>query len=412
MRHAINDQMALMQTPEGPLVAFLSGFANYLATKGYAHSTIHRWIRLVADLSKWLKKEAIPLSAMTAEYSTLYLQHSARRHAPDLGDRSALRNLMEYLRTEEVVSVEAQDSHHPTDIEKHIDAYEQYLRKTRGLTGRTIVNYVYFIADFLRHIFDGKHVSLSKLSAADVVAYVQYKASTMSCQNASNMNITLRSFLRYLHYHDEGMPDLSVVVPAVATRSMAFLPRAIPTDQVEQLLRSVDRSSDRGRRDYAILLLLARLGLRAGEVAQLELNDIDWRRGVLHVRAKGGKRNAFPLSREIGEAIVDYLSHGRPRSDSARVFLRVRAPLRGFKSAAGVCAVVLRSIQQAGVSAPSLGSHQFRHALATDMLRGGASLAEIGDVLGHKHPDTTRIYSRIDLDRLRDLALPWPGGVR
>lgn len=412
MRHAINDQMALMRTPEGPLVGLLPGFANFLAIKGYAHSTIHRWIRLVADLSKWLKQEAILLPTMSVELLTRYLDQSPRRHAPDLGNRSALRNLMEYLRAEEVVPAERQEPRHPTDIESNIDSYEQYLRQTRGLSARTIVNYVHFIGDFLRHLFEDKHISLSKLSASDVIAYVQYKAPTMSSQNAGNMNITLRSFLRYLHYHEDGMPDLSVVVPAVATRRMTFLPRAIPTDQVEKLLCSVDRSSDRGRRDYAILLLLARFGLRAGEVAHLELDDIDWRHGVLQVRAKGGKRNAFPLSREIGEAIATYLSHARARSDSTRVFLRVRAPIRGFKSAAAVCAIVLRSIQQAGVAAPSLGSHQFRHALATDMLRGGASLAEIGDVLGHKHPDTTRIYSRVDLDSLRDLALPWPGGTQ
>ena len=153
-------------------------------------------------------------------------------------------------------------------------------------------------------------------------------------------------------------------------------------------------------------------GLRSGEVAFLELDDIDWNTGQLRVRGKGGQRNDLPLPTQVGKAIAAYLRHGRPDSSSRRVFLRVKAPIRGFMGASGVGSIVRHSLQRAGVDAPTYGAHQFRHGLATEMLRQGSSLAEIGEVLGHRHPQTTKIYTKVDIKALRTLALPWPGGVR
>ena len=198
-------------------------------------------------------------------------------------------------------------------------------------------------------------------------------------------------------------------VPVVANWSMDSVPRAISADQVHRLLTSIDRATAVGRRDYAILLLLARLGLRLSEVAFLELDDIDWRTATLKVRAKGGMRNDFPLSHELGEAIAHYLRHGRASSHSRRVFLRVRAPIGGFRSPGGVGSVIRHALERAGIDAPTRGAHQFRHGLSTEMMRQGASLSEIGDVLGHRQPDPTRIYAKIDLDALRPLALPVAG---
>ena len=193
---------------------------------------------------------------------------------------------------------------------------------------------------------------------------------------------------------------------------MPSIPRAIAADQVRQLLASIDRRTAIGRRDYAILLLLARLGLRSGEVASLKLDDIDWNAGQLRVRGKRGQRSELPLPAEVGKAIAAYLRRGRPDSSSRRVFLRAKAPSRGFRGASGVGSIVRHSLQRAGVKAPTYGAHQFRHGLATEMLRKGSSLAEIGEVLGHRHPQTTKIYTKVDIKALRTLALPWPGGAR
>jgi site-specific recombinase XerD len=177
-------------------------------------------------------------------------------------------------------------------------------------------------------------------------------------------------------------------------------------------LASIDQRMAMGRRDYAIVQLLARLGLRSSEVVHLALDDIDWNHATLTVRSKGGRRHEFPLAPEVGQAIAAYLCDGRPLSTSRRVFLRAKAPIRGFRNASGVGSIVRHALQRAGIQAPTYGVHQFRHGLATELLRQGASLSEIGDVLGHRHPQTTMIYTKVDLEALRTLALPWPGGAQ
>jgi site-specific recombinase XerD len=193
---------------------------------------------------------------------------------------------------------------------------------------------------------------------------------------------------------------------------MSSVPRAISPDQVLRLLARINRRTAVGRRDYAILLLLARLGLRSSEVVFLELEDIDWKDGSLSVRGKGGRRLQLPLPADVGEAIVAYVRHGRTPSNSRRVFLRAKAPFRGFLGPSAIGSIVRHALLRAGIDAPTTGAHQFRHGLATEMLRHGASLSEIGELLGHRSPETTKIYTKVDLEALRTLALPWPGGVR
>ena len=286
------------------------------------------------------------------------------------------------------------------------------MREARALASATIVNYVPFIRDFLEHRFGHGQVRLSGLCAGDVVRFVQRQAPHLSMKRAKLMTSALRSFLRYARYRGAVTLDLAAAVPVVPSWSMSSIPRAIPPDQVRQLLASIDRHMATGRRDYAILLLLARMGLRASEVVFLELDDIDWETGTMMVRAKGGLRNAFPLPNEVGKAITAYLRDGRPTSICRRIFLRARAPTCGFQGASGISSLVRHALLRAGIQAPTYGAHQFRHGLATEMLRHGASLGEISDVLGHRHPQTTMIYTKVDLEALRTLALPWPGGAR
>jgi site-specific recombinase XerD len=280
------------------------------------------------------------------------------------------------------------------------------------LSKATQINYLPFILSFLKDRFGNGPAKLSRLRADDVVRFVQVQASRLHRKRAKLMTTALRSFLQYARYRGDITLDLTSAVPPVANWSMASIPRAIPPDQVRQLLASIKRHTAVGRRDYAILLLLARLGLRSGEVAFLQLEDIDWKAGRLSVQGKSGRRTDLPLPADVGRAIAAYLRRGRPTSTSRRVFLRARAPIRGFLTQSAIGSIVKHRLEHAGIVAPAKGAHQFRHALATGMLRQGASLSEIGEVLGHRHPDTTRIYAKVDLDGLRKLALPWPGGVR
>jgi site-specific recombinase XerC len=239
-----------------------------------------------------------------------------------------------------------------TPVEQCAQAYEMYLRETRALAKATVINYLPFIRDFLKGCFGNGRVNLARLRAHDVVRFVQREAARLPLKRAKLMTTALRSFLRYARYRGEVTLDLAAAVPVVADWSMPSIPRAIAADQVRRLLASIDRRTAIGRRDYAILLLLARLGLRSSEVAFLELDDIDWKSGQLRVRGKRGQHNELPLPVEVGKAIAAYLRRGRPKSASRRVFLRAKAPIRGFRGASGVGSIVRNSIQRGGVDAP------------------------------------------------------------
>jgi integrase/recombinase XerD len=407
----IHDQVILSRAPEGPLAAHLISFANAIGAQGYRAQSMQQQVRIAACFSRWLKQSGVGLKDICDDHAIRYLRYRARHVKPFPADRAALRHLIDLLRSEGVIPGEniAARSVLPTEI--CAQEYAEYLRDAQALAEATIIHYVPFVRDFLHHCFGDGKVTLSRLRAADVVSFVQLRARRLHLRHAKLMTTALRSFLRYVRYRGDIAPDLAAAVPAVANWSMQSIPRAISAEQTRQLLASVNRQTAVGRRDYAILLLLARLGLRAGEVAFLELDDIDWRSGQLSVRGKGGQRNELPLPADVGKAIAAYLQHGRPRSNSRRVFLRVKAPITGFRRSNGVITLVRHSLQRAGIDAPTMGAHQFRHGLATQMLSHGASLSEIGEVLGHRHPQTTTIYAKVNIKALRTLAVPWPGGV-
>ncbi len=412
MKCVINDQVVLSRAPEGPLAAIIGAFVKSLSSKGYAPASIHRQVLLAACFSHWLEQQGVALRHISPDHPSRYLRYRARRVRPCLGDAAALRHLIEFLRGEGLIAAEKTSARPLTPAERCVQAYAQHLREVRALARATIVNYVPFIREFLTDRFDSEPVLLSRLSACDVVRFVQRQAPHLHLKRAKLLTNALRSFLRYARYRGEVTLDLAAAVPVVANWSMPSIPRAIGADQVDQLLASIDRCTAIGRRDYAILLLLARLGLRSGEVAFLELDDIDWDAGQVSVRGKGGQRTALPLPTDVGKAIAAYLRHGRPRSTVRRLFLRGKAPIRGFLSQCAIGSIVRHALQRAGIQAPTTGAHQFRHALASQMLRHGASLTEIGEVLRHRSPQTTTIYAKVDLKALRTLALPWPGGAR
>ena len=328
------------------------------------------------------------------------------------GDAAALEHFLDYLRSQGVVLREKAAPCRLTPIEKVVQAFECYIRNERALSEAAVVNYMPFVRNFLADQFGIGPVRLSRLRADDVVRFVRRAASRLHLKRAKLLTSALRSFLHYARYRGDIQHDLAAAVPTVANWSMTSIPRAIPADAVRRLLASINRHSSTGRRDYAILLLLDRLGLRAGEITRLGLDDIDWNAGSLRIQGKGGQYSDLPLPADVGTAIASYLRHGRPQSSNRRVFLRARAPLRGFLSQSAIASLVRHALLRAGISAPTKGAHQFRHGLATAMLRHGASLVEIGEVLRHRNPQTTEIYAKVDLEALRALALPWPGGVR
>lgn len=408
----INDHVVLSQPLEGPLATPIASFAQWGSEQGYSYYALHRKILLASDFSRWLGQQGLLAQDVSDAHPGQYLRDRARRVRIANGDASGLRQFMAFLCREGVIAANEAPPTPTTPIEQCLKEFEHYLRDERALVPATITNYLPFVCGLLTQRFANSKGRLADLRASDVVDFVRRQAPQLHLSRAKLMTTALRSFLQYARYRGDLTLDLAAAIPPVASWSRTSIPRAISADQVERLLASIERRSAMGRRDYAILLLLARLGLRSSEIVFLELDDMDWAAGTFSVRGKNGRRTELPLPAEVGQAIVAYLQHGRPWSTSRRVFLRHKAPIRGFLNQCAIGSIVRHAIQRANIQAPTLGAHQFRHALATHMLQRGASLTEIGELLGHRSPETTKIYAKVNIDTLRALALPWPGGVQ
>lgn len=409
MKYVVNNRLNLLRPPEGPLASYIVSFAESLSSRGYGLVSLRNQVLIATGFSKWLEREGVALRRLSTDHPERYLLHRARYRRLKRGDHAALRHLIKFLRSLNVIPEATEAGCQPSQVEQYVRDYEGYLRDARALSGQTIKNYLPVIRDFLRNCFGDEQVSLSRLRAGDVVEFVQQKVQRLNVRHAKNITTALRSFLSYARCRGDITSDLAAAVPVVANWSLSSIPRAIASHQVDALLASIDRRTPIGCRDYAMILLLARLGLRSSEVVSLELDDIDWAEGQIRVLGKNGQRNDLPLPADVGEAIADYLQQGRPDNASRRVFLRAKAPIQGFQGPSGLGCVIRRSLKRAHIDAPTTGTHQFRHGLATQMLRGGASLGEIGEVLGHRNLQTTSIYAKVDIGALRTLALPWPG---
>lgn len=413
MKCIVGDDVVLSRPLEGPLSSQIAGFARWVLEEGYALYSRHRQVRLAACFSRWLGQHGVRRDSVTPEHALRYLRSRARKVKICGGDPAALAQFISFLRRAGVIPPEKRRLRRPTPVEQAASEFERYLVNQRALAPTTVLYYVSFVRGFLADLFGKGPVDLSSLCARTVVRFVQQEVPRLHLKRAKLLTTALRAFLQYAQYRGDITHDLAAAVPTVANWSMTSIPRAIPPDLVRQLLASIHRKTAVGQRDYAILLLLARLGLRAGEVVRIELEDFDWKAGSMSVRRKGGQRSVLPLPADVGAAIAAYLRRGRPRNTSyRRIFLRSRAPFRGLQGAGAIASLVRHNLIRAGIETPTSGAHQFRHGLATDMLRHGASLAEIGEVLGHRSPETTRIYTKVDLNALRPLVLAWPGGIQ
>jgi integrase/recombinase XerD len=407
----IDKHVVLSRLPEGPLAAYIGPFAESLRAQGYAAVSIHKQVLLAACFSRWLKQRGVSLRSVTSDHPTRYLRYRARQVRPYLGDAAALSHVLAFLRRKRVIAAEKIPSRRLTSAERCTQAYEHHLREARGLARATIINYVPFIRSFLKDCFDDGPVTLSYLCPGRREICTA-PGGTLAPEAGETPNLCATLFPAVCALSRQDKAGLGCCGPNRCQLVDVINSPSHYRGSSRQLLSSINRRTAIGRRDYAIVPLLARLGLRAGEVASLELGDIDWKAGQLSVRGKTGQRSELPLTAEVGKVIAAYLRGGRPQSTSRRVFLRAKAPVGGFRGASGVGSIVRHRLQRAGIDAPTFGAHQFRHGLASGLLRHGASLGEIGELLGHHNPETTEIYIKVDLDALRTLALPWPGGVR
>lgn len=392
----------------GPLASDIDGFAAHLADEGFARTTAKQKLRFVRDLSRWLEGQRLSVRALDEDLAKAFVRDHGREH---LGDAATCRALLRYLRDRRRIPLARPGECLVGPTEQVEQDYGRFLVCERGLTSATVQNYVPIVRAFLAERFTGEEVQLGQLAAQDAHRFLLRHSQYVSRKQAKLIVTALRSFLRFLHQRGDIGADLAGAVLPVMTWRLSGLPKSLAPEQVQSMLASCERETVLGRRDYAILLLLARLGLRAGEVVAMTLDDLDWENGLVTVRGKGQRQEPLPLPHEVGEALVNYLREGRPTCNTRRLFVRLKAPYRGFASSAAICDVVRRALAHAGIDPPFKGSHLLRHSLATQMLRHGASLEDIGEILRHRYPETTQIYAKVDLTALCALAPPWPGGA-
>lgn len=388
----------------------LYAYAALVEKQGFAPDYIRRQIRLLATFGEWLRRGRRQLCALDDSVVKRFLRRYRDGQRLQKSDAPTLARFLGMLRSHGVIPEKQRSA--PSPEQKIISEYRRYLLEERGLSHATTLNYVPPIIKLLSEQSGEGRPNLAQLRAPEITGFLQRNAAESGCARAKILVTALRSFLRYLRFQGKIKTDLAGCVPPVAAWALASLPKFLPADSVQKVIDSCDRQTATGRRDRAILLLFARLGLRACEVIHLNLDDIDWDNAAITIRAKGGRRSRLPLPADVGQAIALYLRQDRPQCSSRRVFICDRAPLRGFENPSAISTLVRRAIERAGVESAHKGAHVFRHSLATEMLRQNASLDEIGEVLRHKSPNTTAIYAKVDMAALRGLALPWPGGAR
>ena len=404
--------------PAGSLGSYIDRFADRLTERGYGQRAAQGSAGVVADFGCWLERKGLGAADIDECLLDRFHRHYLTRPRYSyLGARAALREFLFLLREMDVCRARTPVAAALTPSDRLVCDFEQHLLRERGMTPGAIANQAPIVRRFLRERCGGEPLRLATLSGESVTGFVRDIARECAGKGQSRCHVqhlcsALRTFLRYLVFRGEIATDLSGSVPSVADRRFSTLPKFLPPEQVQKILGHCNRKSARGKRDYAVLLLLARLGLRAGEVASLLLDDIDWHAGQLRIRGKGRQRAQMPLPKDVGEAIADYVQHSRPSSLSRKVFLRHNAPYVGFLRSKAVSSIVERALTHAGIARRDKGAHLLRHSLATSMLSAGASLTEIGHVLRHRRHDTTRIYAKVDLTALRRLALAWPGGAQ
>ncbi|HEU4577389.1 MAG TPA: tyrosine-type recombinase/integrase [Polyangiaceae bacterium] len=383
----------------GPLERYAEGLVEHLLSLQYKRLSARNLLHLFAHLSRWLSARKLGVSALTSRYVAMFLRSRRRAGYTAKCSPRALEVLLEHLRAVRAIPAEAEIVPRSA-LERVLACYEQHLTHERVLASSTVRQRLDIAARFLER--SRTPATIGALCAADVSAFLRAMGRTHP-KSLGGIGSNLRSLLRFLFAEGLILRDLSAAVPSAPSWRNRVLPRGIASSDVQRMIASCDRRTLVGKRDYAVLLLLARLGLRQCEVCALTLDDFDWGRGVLTVRGKGKKTAELPIPHDVGCAVSAYLLR-RPRVDAREVFLRVRAPYRPLRA---IGQPIFAASQRAGIQ--PVRPHRLRHTAATEMLRRGASLAQIGEVLRHASTQTTTIYAKVDRRALRALVQPWPG---
>jgi site-specific recombinase XerD len=390
----------------GAMGPFIEGYWAWLTERGYSPGTVIHLLAMAGALGRWMDTRGIVVGDLNRP---VIAEFRSARHAAGMRcvpGAHGLDRLLEFLGQQGVlaVSVPAADP-----VEEWVQRYRRWLVDERGLAEATVERYVKLARLFLTQRSTGSVHCVENLTGTDIVAFLLEESERLSVGSVKGRVAELRSLLKFLYLQGLTPRLLTTVVPPVAGWRDTGVPRAIPAADVQLLLDSCDRSDSVGVRDFAMLMLVARLGLRSAEVARLELGDIDWRAGQIILRGRASRQEGMPLPVDVGEALTAYVTQARPSTRIRQVFLAAKAPMRPIPPGL-VSDVTHRACDRAGL--PRLGAHRLRHSLATEMLRRGATIVGVSQVLRHRDLATTAIYAKVDYAALRAVARPWPGAQR
>jgi len=408
----------VMRLETGPLGSHLNALATALQDQRYTTSTISIHLREAHAFGCWLTENHLHLSDISEVTLEHYLS-ACSTHPKSLSRKrrkkisAAINTLLRHLRN--VGAIPPQPAETPLDAEgqQWLIRYREHLEKVLGLAPTTRQKYLFFATRLMSSISRQRVIEWSAFNADRIIKFVRTDAAPRKGFGPHGTATAVRSLLRFLVSQGRLSAGLETAIPTIRRYSHAALPQRLSDSEISRLFTACADASAIGKRDYAMLLLLSRLGLRAKEIVGMQLNDIDWINGSLLIRStKTHCQRALPLARDVGVALVDYLQHGRPTTASRTVFVTHRAPFLSLKGASAVTHTVKRLLAKAGIERRSSGAHLFRHTAATQMVNRGASFKEVADVLGHQKLQTTTIYAKLDLAALSEVALPWPGGAQ
>ena len=400
---------------EGVFGRYLPAFAASLHKEGYSRGCIRRHLRAADHFGAWLTKQRLTAGDLPGANVERYINERGRLYSASRPNgrlphsAQGLHELLEFLKQQGVIAPPAETP--LSSAGKWLAQFDSHLDRTLGCAPGSRSNYLLYARRFLDECFGRAQIEWQKLSADAVVDFVRREAAKLQPISCGQPVTAMRAFLRFLTSTGVIPAGLTGAVPSVRTWRHSVLPRAVSVDEIERIIAACNPDSVYGLRERAIALLLARLGLRACEVIRLRIDDIDWNRGCLLIRAgKNHRERSLPLCQEVGDALVAFLKRARPASSHRELFLRWNAPFRPLCSSVSVCTLIQKLLRRAGVSIHRPGAHVLRHSLATQMVVRGGTFKEIADVLGHQSLVTTEIYAKLDLGSLSQVAMPWPGG--
>lgn len=395
----------------GGLSPYVREFTSRLQEQGHTSLTVDGYDAAARHFACWLLHAGETIVDVDGACVDRFARHRCRCPGNRRQKRVSrkytqrVRRFVDFLAEHEVVR--RQPAPAAVAVDRRVVEFQEWLRKHRGISERTVDRH----GRMVMRLLPGLGSSSGDWDADLIREVIFAEAKQASPAYVKTMTMALRGYLRFLSARGLCRPGIEHAVPTIPQWRLSTLPRYISATEVERLMATCDRSTPTGLRDRAILLLLARLGLRAGDILALRLRDIDWRQAILSVRGKGRRETHLPLPQDAGDAVMAYLDKARPRVNSDRVFFMLNAPLRPLTRSGTVSKIVRSAVRKAGVSAPTTGASLLRHSAATAMLRGGATLDLVGAVLRHRSPDMTAHYAKVDAPMLMQVAQPWPGGA-